>query len=106
MQHSYIDLHKMSKRATPNQILIYKHAILLFKLYNNTQSSLEWIALNFQQILKSRQLNFSISCNNSYKIGKNKLCNRLSLLNNKIPLSWLALTLESYKIKCKDKFLQ
>ena len=42
--HSYIDLHKITKHATPNQILIYKHAILLFKLYNNTQSSLEWIA--------------------------------------------------------------
>ena len=29
--HSYINLHKINKRATPNQMLIYKHAILLFK---------------------------------------------------------------------------
>ena len=38
----------------------------------------------------------------NYKIGNNLLCN---ILNNKIPLSWLNLTIESYKVKCKKLFL-
>jgi hypothetical protein len=103
--YSYLELHRVIKRATPNQMLVYKHAILLFKIYNSIQTTPEWIMLNFQQILTSRQLNFMISRNNNFKIGNNKLCNRLALLNNKIPLSWLALTLESFKIKCKERFL-
>ena len=102
---SYVDIHKITKRATPNQILLYKHAILLFKLYNSIDTTQEWVNLNFQQILTSRQVNFMISKTNSYKIGINLVCNRLTVLNNKIPLNWLRLSFPSFKIKCKEKFL-
>ena len=33
------------------------------------------------------------------------LSNRLNLLNNKIPLDWLSLSLASFKVKCKTVFL-
>ena len=102
---SYIDTHKITKRATPNQILLYKHAILLYKLYNSIDTTQEWVNLNFQQILTSRQVNFVISKTNGYKIGLNLVCNRIAVLNNKIPLNWLNLSFPSFKIKCKDKFL-
>ena len=85
--HQYVDLHKTNKRATPNQILLYKHALLLFKLYNCVDTTMDWVHLNFQQILTSRQLNFIASRNNDNKIGFNSICNRLTLLNNLIPLS-------------------
>jgi hypothetical protein len=103
--HSYIALHRINKRATPDQMSIYKHALLLFKLYNCVDTTIDWVHLNFQQILTSRQLNFIVSRNNNYKIGCNLICIRLTLLNNLIPLSWLALTFNSFKLKCKDKFL-
>ena len=103
--HSYINLHKINKQATPNQMLTYKHAILFFKLYNSIETTVDWLNLNFQQILTGRQLNFIISPKNNYKIGSNSMCNRLALLNDKIPLAWLALTFESFKIKCKERFL-
>jgi hypothetical protein len=103
--HLSVDLHKINKRATPNQILLYKHALLLFKLYNCVCTTMDWVHLNFQQIWTSRQLNFIVSHNNAYKIGYNSICNRLTLLNNLIPLSWFALTFNSFKLKCKDKFL-
>jgi hypothetical protein len=43
--------------VTPNQMLEYKNAILLFKLYNSIQTTPEWIMLNFltntdKQIIK------------------------------------------------------
>ena len=34
MYESYIDVHKSCNRATPNQIITYKHAIILHKFYN------------------------------------------------------------------------
>ena len=37
---SYVNIHKSSKRALPNQLLVYKHAILFHKIYN--KKSLPW----------------------------------------------------------------
>jgi hypothetical protein len=102
---SFIDLHRSHTRATPFQFSIYKHALLLFKLYNSNELSDDWVSLNFNQILTGRQLNFKIFSTNNFKIGSNLLCNRLSCLNDLLPLSWLALSLDSFKIKCKERFL-
>jgi hypothetical protein len=33
------------------QLAIYKHALLLFKLYNSIKTTSDWVRLNFQQIL-------------------------------------------------------
>jgi hypothetical protein len=103
--NSYIALHKINKRATPSQFFIYKHALLLFKLYNCVDSTTDWIYLNFQQILTSLQTNFIISRENNYKIGSNLICNRLTISNTLIPLEWLTLSYGSFNLKCKDKFL-
>ena len=102
---SYIDLHRSHKRAMPSQFSTYKHALLLYKLYNSNETSDDWVDLNFTQVLTGRQLDFIIIPQSNYKIGTNLLCNRLSSLNNKIPLAWLALSLDSFKIKCKERFL-
>ena len=102
---SFIDLHKLNKRATPNQLLNYKHALLLYNIYNENQPSAEWLALNFNQIITSRQTSFQISKLNNYKVGLNILSNRLAVINKMIPLDWLALSKESYKVKCKKKFI-
>ena len=40
-----------------------------------------------------------------YEAGKNILLNRFAELNNKIDKSWLNLSLETYKVKCKSLFL-
>ena len=39
------------------------------------------------------------------KVGINCLANRLTVINNKIPLNWLNLSLDTYKVKCKKLFL-
>ena len=38
----------------------HKHAILLHKLYNNELPEVDWISLNFQKILTTRQTKFSV----------------------------------------------
>ena len=53
MYESFIDVHKSCKRATPNQMITYKHAILLHKLYNPNQPQADWVDLNAHQIFTS-----------------------------------------------------
>ena len=57
---SFIKIHEMNKRAPPETMLLYKLSIQLFKLYNQNEHSLEWVSLNLNQILTSRQSKFQI----------------------------------------------
>jgi hypothetical protein len=102
---SFVDLHVKAKRATPSQFTNYKLALMLHKLYNSDVHSNEWLHLNFNQIITSRQTSFRINKNNNLNIGMNALSNRLLYLNGKIPFLWLNKSLNSYKIECKKKFL-
>ena len=103
---SFPTLHKLCDRATPDQMMIYKLVLSLYKLYNLNFNSFEFIALNFNQIITSRQTNFITLKNNRIRVGINCLANRLYVLNGKIPLSWLNLSFVTYKVKCKEIFLK
>ena len=43
---SFNELHKMCKRASPEQFMFYKMAICLFKLYNMEFNPIEFVLLN------------------------------------------------------------
>ena len=66
---SFANIHAMNKRAIQEKYLIYKHALSLFKLYNLVDYSLEWSALNLNQILTTRQKNFISSKSNKKKVN-------------------------------------
>ena len=102
---SFINLHKSCGRATPDELMMYKLALCLYKLYNTDFNTIEFINLNQNQILTSRQDSFKSLKNNIYKVGHNSLANRLHILNNKIPLKWLNLSMDSFKIHCKRLLL-
>ena len=102
---SFIQLHSINKRATPTQIMNYKHALLLYKIFNNQLYSLEWLALNFQQTYNARTDTLNIVDTSRIKIGKNSATNRLKLINGKITFDSLNLSWNSYKIKYKIIFL-
>ena len=103
---SHLSLHSMNNRATPSKMLLYKHALLLHKTYNDTKMSPEWLGLNFQQNFNNRNEMVNIIDTSKYKIGKNLLVNRLRILNGKIKLDDLNLSLEAFKIKYKELFLR
>ena len=42
---------------------------------------------------------------NKKKVGLNALANRFFIVNDKIPLDWLNNSFETFKVKCKLKFL-
>ena len=86
-------------------MLIYKHCLLLFKLWNDPIHSNEWLALNFQQNFNERCSTVKIFETNNYKVGRNLAINRLRVVNGLIEFDWLNLSNNTYKIKCKTKFL-
>ncbi len=104
-QYSYFDLHRITKRATPDMICKYKLALSLYKTFNDQLPFNEWVHLNFNQISTSRQLTFITLKNNNKKVGLNSLANRYHSLNGKIPLVWMNKPYESYKIECKRLFI-
>ena len=98
---SFTNIHVMNQRATPESMLLYRLSIQHFKLYNTKDHSFEWVSLNWNQILTSRQSKFEILKTNVKKVGLNFLVNRLSALNRKIQLDWLGGSLDSFKVKAK-----
>ena len=51
---SFAKLHLLAKRATPPQVMKYKHAIQLHKVYNNSNPSFDWLSLFFNQNFNNR----------------------------------------------------
>ena len=77
----FVEIHNQYHRATPDKFMLYKHALVLFKLLNNTDYTMEWRALNFNQILTSRQTKFLSTKGNKKKVRLNALANRVFILN-------------------------
>ena len=102
---SITNVHIQTNRAHPDKYCIYKHALMLHKIYNNQTPKLDWISLNFNQNFNQRNHYFMSHSNSKFKIGRNKLSERMIQLNKKIKLDDLNLEYTPFKIKCKLKFL-
>ena len=61
--------------------------------------------LNFQLADNERATKLNFIRIQKYDVGKNILLNRLHVLNGKIDKNWINLSIDSYKIKCKELFL-
>ena len=72
---------------------------------NDPTFTTEWVALNLNQILTSRQARFFATRSNNRKVGLNALANRVYILNNRIPLNWFNMSYETYKVHCKKEFI-
>ena len=84
---SYEKLHYVNQRATPEQMIVYKHAILLHKVYNSESMSIEWTDLFFNQQFNARNPNVKFHNTSRFKVGNNTLSNRFIVLNEKIPFN-------------------
>ena len=102
---SFNTLHTLNKRATPNQFTIYRHAIILHKVYNDETTNQNWLDLFFNQQFNNRCETVKFFDTKNYKIGNNLLSNRFTILKDKIKYDWLNLPFTSFKLKCKELFL-
>ena len=99
-------IHRMADRALPEKMCLLRHAVTMFKQFNNLICENEFIEMNFQLYDNERCRKISFTKNQRYDVGKSILLNRFCDLNNKIDKDWLNLSLNTYKIKCKAMFLQ
>ena len=103
---SFIQLNKLASRATPIQLMEYKHSLLLFKIFNDHHRGKDWVNLNFNQNFSRRSEKFACTNRKNYKVGGNVASNRLTVINNLIPNAWLNLSLDTFKVKTKEFFLK
>ena len=78
----------------------------MYKLFNDIICENEFINLNFQLYENDRSQKLTFTKNQRFDVGKNILLNRFCDLNNLIDKSWLNLSLETFKVKCKTMFLK
>ena len=95
---SFVNLHKMCKRATPEMMMNYKLALCLPKVYNKDLNSIELVLLNFNQILTGQQTHFITS-----KSRNQLTCKQVLFDPQNNP--WLNMSVDSFKLKCKEAFL-
>ena len=105
LRTSFVQLHINEKRALPVDFAKYRLSIQLFKIYNGQGLSVDWQDMNVQQNFNARNDMFHINDFSNIKIGKNVMCNRLTILNRLIKLDWLNLSLNAFKLKAKNIFL-
>ena len=101
---SFIDVHNLCNKALPSKVLEYKPAILLHKIYNTQIPQMDWIELTFNQSLTSRETFFTTIKTNRTKSGNNIITARLSVVNRKIKLEDLILSINAFKVKYKQIF--
>ena len=75
--------------------------LIKYVLEYTHQPSLDWVELNFNQTSTSREKFYRTVRTNKTKIGNNLLSSRLSILNGKILLDDLNMSLDSFKVKYK-----
>ena len=88
-----------------SSIVLYV-CMYVFKLYNSTIPTDDWVSLNFQQNFNGRLNKIQIFNISNYKVGQNLMVNRFKSLNNKIEYTWLNESLTAFKLKCKNLLLQ
>ena len=104
---SFINIHSICKKCTPNQIMLHENALQLHKsvneVYNVSTTELVFVLDNI--ISTCRQTTFEIARSNRFKIGMNTTSNKFYYLNKQISLAALNLTFVHFK-KLEDPILK
>ena len=108
---SFEKVHEISKKCTPNQIMLYQSALQLYKTLNFEMPSFdkptfESITVLHQMPLSSRQHLFLIFKQNNTKIGMNTTANKFYQLSGKITLNSLGYSFVHFKKLMKIQFLK
>ena len=104
---SFDVIHKIHRKCTPKQIMLYQISLNLHKLLNTDGPiTSELVTVLDQIICGRRQLRFEIYRNFQGKIGMNTTANKLFFINNRITLDSLNLSFVHYKKIMKILFLK
>jgi hypothetical protein len=102
---SYRNLHKQFTRATPEMWLNYELAISLYNLNITRLPLQDWQTLQKNTLHNRRSTKLHFTSTNNLRCGLNALPNCLKTITNRIEASWLTLSKETYKQRCKKEFI-
>ena len=104
---SFVNLQKLNKKCTPNQIMMYQLSLNLYASLNEnfTVPSNQMVGLLDQIICTGRQTLFELWKGNNSKIGMNMNENKLYPLNKLILMDNLPWSFACFKKQMKIKFL-
>ena len=105
---SFINLHKINNKCTPNQIMLYQISLLLFETANENSStpSRSFVRLMDQVVCSGRQVMFELHRANRTKIGMNSIENKLYHINKIIVMDKLNWSYPLFKKHMKLQFLK
>ena len=104
---SFVDIHKINSKCTPQQIMLYQIALNLHRVLNSDLPlTFEKISLLDQMVCGRRQLRFEVLRNFQGKIGMNTQANKFYHVSNMIGLDLLNLGFVHYKKVAKVQFLK
>ena len=104
--NTHTEIHQMTKRALPDQMIHYKHALMMYKLLRQCIPDNEFMHMNFEANSNQRLQHHTFTKIQNYNVGKNILLNRMCCLNNTILKTMTDGSYISYKLKCKEMFLK
>ena len=84
----------------------YKHSILLHKVFKTHNLSKDWVELNSNEAITLRETFFNLVKSNKTKICNKILSTRLTILNKKVKLNDLNMSLDSFKVKYEQVLMQ
>ena len=67
---THTEIHRMVERALLEKMCLYRHAVMMFKVFNNMFCENEFIQLNFQLYDNERCPKFRFTKNQRYDVGK------------------------------------
>ena len=105
---SFDNVHKISGKSTPKQLMKYQIALSLHKMVNiiPDQLSFDQVMLMDQTICTSRQLKYQVMRKFKKKIGMNIPANKFYHINNEISFDMLNHSFVHFKKLCKIQYLK
>jgi len=102
---SYYELHRATKRATPNQMMKYVQATNLHRIMTSKTPENVYLDLLVHHIENRRHYKPSFTTNNSSRVGFNIFRNRIRAMCNEISSDMTLQTFNQLKINAKKDFL-
>ena len=107
MTKSFRELHVTYHRATPKLFALYQTSLYYYDVVNGLHfDPLEAVQVQYNTVADRRNKFLTFVRNNNYRQGLNSLSNRLRSISNMIEKSWLILSREMFKTKCKINIIQ
>ena len=77
--NTHTEIHYLAKRVLPENVCLYKHAIMIYKLMKDELCEDEFVQLNFKLVDNARSPKLTFMKRQKYEVGKISYCTECML---------------------------